>query len=232
MSGKWKRFTANVRTTFMNITGTAASASVEEEPSHRIETASGSLDSGDKEKTVALPLSKLCSKCRNIFDHWDRVPTLKKAGIDQNTESSSDANPNDEAPSNSLVYPKEPAIFSHYDSLLELEGSAKKGCTLCTQFLRDERIIERFRGEMRKHLMEKPHRKLFGWVEVTQGSLDGGDYWGLDWKVLKNRVAPDVQEFRSTWPVASIHVIMVSIPEPGKTLRMEIWSYCRWRFIN
>jgi len=161
----------------------ATNTETEEGPSSQIEIPGSSLKNRDHKTTTALPLSKLCSKCQNIFDRWDQIPFTELRQIEDIQDG---------AFSDSSSPQIKGATFSHHNSLLELESSAKEGCTLCGQFVKDERILEACRERTQKLLWRFPNVKFVGQVEVglvrDESLLD--NYWGLVWNIVLSRVDP------------------------------------------
>jgi hypothetical protein len=194
----------------------ATSTEAEAGFSSQIETPGSSLNNHDHETTTALPLSKLCSKCRNIFDHWDQIPYIELWPIGR---------PNDEAASGGSSLQTKIATFSHHNTLLELESSAKEGCTLCRQFVKDDRILEACRQRIQGLPRIYPNGKFVGQVEVGLVPDDELDNCrGLVWNIVPSIVDSDgpklYQGYNSRYSTANdyLEVCIIPIPEPGKLL--------------
>jgi hypothetical protein len=192
----------------------ATSAEDEEDPSSQIGTPVDSPKNRRRKTTIALPLSKLCSKCQNILAHWNQIPYLER-----------NADSNDNKMSSEYSTPRKHATFSHHNSLLELESSAKEGCTLCGQFVKDERILEACRKriqELRKRFL---NRTFVGHVEVGP---EQDNCWWLLWDIVPSSADSDGPIFnprgrnsRFSTSTESLEVYIIPTPEPGKLLRRK-----------
>jgi hypothetical protein len=199
-------------------TADATNTEAEEGPSSQIGSPGDSPKNRDYKTTTATPLSKLCSKCSNIFDHWDRIPY-----IERNTDF------NDGTSSEYSIPRIKSATFSHHHSLLELEGSAKEGCTLCGQFVKDERILEACRERIQELRKRDPHGEFVGQVEVGlfRDQPFVPNCWRLVWNIVPSRVGPDEPKSyasslsynsRYSTPTKYLEVCIVSTPGPSKLL--------------
>jgi hypothetical protein len=197
-------------------TAVANNTEAEEGSSSQIEIPRSSLKNHDHKTTTALPLSKLCLKCRNIFDRWDQIPFTELRQVEDfpNGAFSDSSSPQIKG-----------ATFSHHNSLLELESSAKEGCTLCGQFVKDERILEACRERIQELLWRFPNVKFVGQVEVglvpDKSLLD--NYWGLVWNIVPGRVDPYItsqiySSYNSRYLTSAkyLEVCILPIPEPGR----------------
>ena len=194
----------------------ATSTEAEEGPGlQSIEIPESSLKNGDHKTITAVPLSKLCSKCRNIFDHWDQIPHTDlrmKWSYEGFLGSSSRKIEN--------------AAFSHHNSLLELESSAKEGCTLCAQFVKDERILEACRKRIQELPRIFPDGKFVGQVEVglARDVPLVNNYWWLVWDIVLSRVESDgprfypsyISHYSTYFDFLEVYIIL--IPELSKLI--------------
>jgi hypothetical protein len=90
---------------------------------------------GRQDTDVAAMTTALCIFCRGIFDNWDKVINCKDS--------------------------QSPVEFPHCRDPLAMEESAADGCSLCTQFLQDDRQEDSYtRRERRQDLQE--FEKRFG----------------------------------------------------------------------
>jgi hypothetical protein len=117
------------------------------------------------------------------------------------------------------------ATFSHHNTLLELESSAKEGCTLCRQFVKDDRILEACRQRIQELPRRYPNGKFVGQVEVGLVRDDQLDNcWGLVWNIVPSIVDSDgpkfYQKYNSRYSTYNeyLEVCIIPIPEPGKLL--------------